>query len=118
MLDDGTDSNEDRLGAVKDIQFAIDTLNIQDDILAVAGDNLLDFSLNRLLNHAHEKETSCIMRYYVPSEEKLKNSGGVLCDADERVLCMERKPEKPKSHWCCPCFIIARRETQGWYRWK
>ncbi len=104
VLDDGTDSNDNRLGAVKDIQFAIDTLKIQDDILVAAGDNILDFSLTRLLTYAQEKQTSCIMRYYEPSEEKLQKCGVVLCDADDRVLSMEEKPEKPKSHWCCPPF--------------
>ena len=30
VLDDGTDTNETRLGAVRDIQFAIDTLSLDD----------------------------------------------------------------------------------------
>ncbi len=77
VLDDGTDSNDNRLGAVKDIQFAIESLDIQDDILAVAGDNILDFSLTNLLTYAQEKQASCIMRHYEPSEEKLQKCGVV-----------------------------------------
>ena len=64
VLDDGTSSNETRLGAVRDIQFAIDTLGLDDDLLVIAGDNVLDFSLVRFLEYAREKGTSCIMRYY------------------------------------------------------
>ena len=45
VLDDGTTSNDNRLGAVRDIQFAIDQLQLDDDLLVMAGDNLLDFSL-------------------------------------------------------------------------
>ena len=45
VVDDGTETNETRLGAVRDIQFAIDKLSIDDDLLVIAGDNLLDFSL-------------------------------------------------------------------------
>ena len=45
VLDDGSTANENRLGAVKDIQFAIEKANIDDDILVLAGDNLLEFSL-------------------------------------------------------------------------
>ena len=52
ILDDGTSSNETRLGAVRDIQFAIDTLGLDDDLLVMAGDNLLDFSLVRFLEYA------------------------------------------------------------------
>ena len=55
VVDDGTSSNETRLGAVKDIQFAIDSLELDDDMLVIAGDNVLDFSLTRFLAYAKEK---------------------------------------------------------------
>ena len=45
VVDDGTSSNETRLGAVRDIQFAIEKAALDDDLLIIAGDNLLDFSL-------------------------------------------------------------------------
>ena len=45
VVDDGTSTNETRLGAVKDIQYAIDKLHIDDDMMVLAGDNVLDFSL-------------------------------------------------------------------------
>ena len=64
VVDDNTSSNETRLGAVKDIQFAIDTLSIDDDMLVIAGDNVLDFSLTKFVSYAKEKSTSCIMRYF------------------------------------------------------
>lgn len=44
VVDDGTSSNETRLGAVCDVQFAIDQLGLDDDMLVIAGDNVLDFS--------------------------------------------------------------------------
>ena len=52
VVDDGTDSNETRLGAVRDIQFAIDRLSLDDDMLIIAGDNLLDFSLTKFIVYA------------------------------------------------------------------
>lgn len=56
VLDDGTETNETRLGAVKDIKYAIDTLNINDDCLVIAGDNLLDFSLTTFIDYAKNKK--------------------------------------------------------------
>ena len=64
IIDDGTESNETRLGAVKDIQYAIEQCCIDDDMLVIAGDNVLDFSLQRFINYALEMHTSCIMRYF------------------------------------------------------
>lgn len=51
MVDDGTSINKTRLGAVKDIQFAIDTLNIDDEMLAIAGDNVFTLKSLHACNH-------------------------------------------------------------------
>ncbi len=104
VVDDGTESNETRLGAVRDIQFALDQLNIRDDVLVMAGDNLLDFSLTTFINYALEKKTSCIMRYYEADAKKLSRSGVVTLDENQKVLAMAEKPQEPQSHWCCPAF--------------
>ncbi len=104
VLDDGTVSNETRLGAVKDIQFAIDYLELDEDILVIAGDNLLDFSLTTFMRYALGKRTSCIMRYFEPSMERLQKCGVVTVDKNDRVLTMTEKSPTPASHWCCPPF--------------
>ena len=104
VVDDGTSSNETRLGAVKDIQFAIDKLSLDDDMLVIAGDNVLDFSLTKFVRYAAEKKTSCIMRYFEPSEQKLTKCGVVAVDEEDQIRSMEEKPAQPKSHWCCPPF--------------
>ncbi|MBQ8549384.1 MAG: nucleotidyltransferase family protein [Lachnospiraceae bacterium] len=110
VVDDGTESNETRLGAVKDIQFAMDKLELDDEMLVIAGDNVLDFSLTKFISYAKEKGTSCIMRYYEESEAKLKKCGVVTIDADDSVLDMTEKPEQPASHWCCPPFYYYTKE--------
>ena len=106
VVDDGTSSNETRLGAVRDIQFAIDVLGLDDDMLVIAGDNLLDFSLTKFIAYAQDKKTSCIMRYFEESEQKLHKCGVVEIDENDRILSMEEKPAEPKSHWCCPPFYF------------
>ena len=110
IVDDGTDSNETRLGAVKDIQYSIDALNIDDDMLVIAGDNVLDFSLTKFVAYAQEKKTSCVMRYYEPIKEKLKKSGVLTIDENDTVILMAEKPAEPESNWCCPPFYYYTRE--------
>ncbi len=110
VVDDGTSTNETRLGAVRDIQFAIEALDLEDDFLVIAGDNLLDFSLSEFLEYSSSKGTSCVMRYYEPSEEKLRKCGVLQVDPDGLILGMEEKPSEPKSHWACPPFYFYRRE--------
>ena len=113
VVDDGTSTNETRLGAVKDIQFAVDALGIDDDMLVIAGDNILNFSLVKFMEYARAKRTSCIMRYFEPDEARLKKCGIVVIDSDDRILNMEEKPAEPKSHWCCPPFYYYSREDAG-----
>lgn len=110
VVDDGTESNETRLGAVKDIQFAIEKLAIDEDVLVIAGDNVLDFSLTRFLDYAREKGTSCMLRYYEPSFTKLLKSGVVTVDEQDRVLAMTEKSPEPATHWCCPPFYYYTKE--------
>ena len=99
VLDDGTSSNETRLGAVRDIQYAIDMLGLDEDLLVIAGDNVLDFSLVRFIEYAREKGTSCIMRYYEPSEEKLHKTGVATVDATWTPLAVSSPgfPRRPRS---------------------
>ncbi len=106
IVDDGTETNETRLGAVCDLLFAMDKLNIHDDMLVVAADNLLFFSFQEFVNFAKEKQTSCIMCHEQPSIEKLQRTGVIVVDEQMRVLNMEEKPQEPKSHWAVPPFYI------------
>lgn len=110
VVDDGTSSNETRLGAVKDIQYAIDKLSLDDDMLVIAGDNLLDFSLTKFIQYAKAKNTSCIMRFYEPSEKKLVKCGVVTIDENDKILEMTEKSPTPATHWCCPPFYYYTRQ--------
>lgn len=106
IVDDGTESNETRLGAVCDLLYAIEKLQIDDDLLVVAADNILFFSFQEFVDFALEKQTSCIMCHEQPSIEKLQRTGVVALDEAMKVLNMEEKPQQPKSHWAVPPFYI------------
>ncbi|MBR6202026.1 MAG: nucleotidyltransferase family protein [Bacteroidaceae bacterium] len=106
IVDDGTETNDTRLGAVCDLLFAMEKLNVNDDMLVVAADNLLFFSFQEFVDFAKQKGTSCIMCHEQPEVEKLQRTGVVELDADMKVLGMEEKPQVPKSHWAVPPFYI------------
>lgn len=106
IVDDGTSTNETRLGAVCDLLFAMDKLSIDDDLLVVAADNILMFSFREFVDFSKEKDSSCIMCHEQPSIERLQRTGVVVLDEDNKVLNMEEKPQVPKSHWAVPPFYI------------
>lgn len=106
IVDDGTSSNDTRLGAVCDLLFAMDKLAIDDDMLVVAADNLLFFSFQEFVDFALQKQSSCIMCHEQPSIEKLQRTGVIVVDDEWKVLNMEEKPAEPRSHWAVPPFYI------------
>ena len=106
IVDDGTETNDTRLGAVCDLLFAMDKLKIDDDMLVVAADNILFFSFQEFVDFAKSKGTSCIMCHEQPSIEKLQRTGVIVLDDNDKVLNMEEKPQEPKSHWAVPPFYI------------
>ena len=110
IVDDGTSTNEGRLGAVCDLLFAMDKLSIDDDLLVVAADNLLFFSFQEFVDFANSKQTSCIMCHEQPSIEKLQRTGVIVVDENWKVLNMEEKPQEPKSHWAVPPFYVYLRK--------
>ena len=97
LICDGTTNNENRLGAIKDLEFVIKEEFITDDIMVVAGDNLFEFELNDFLKFARAKDGVSIAVHDIGSLELAKNFGVVKIDADNRVTDFEEKPKEPKS---------------------
>lgn len=121
IVDDGTETNETRLGAVCDLILAMDYLNEREkkknssvptpsswpsDILVVAADNLLFFSFSDFVKFAKEKDSSCIICHEQKELAKLQRTGVVVLDDNNKVLNMEEKPQAPKSTWAVPPFYI------------
>ena len=100
LIDNGTCTNAERLGAVRDIQFAVDAAGIDDDLLVVAGDYLTDFSLTHFIDFALKKRTSCIMHCHEPDRKVLSRSGVCELREDGLLLGLEEKPAEPKSELC------------------
>ena len=109
IIDDGTETNDTRLGAVNDLLLVLNTPSMRENpegILVVAADNLLFFSFREFIDFAKQKDTSCIMCHEQPSLEKLQRTGVAELDSNNKVLGIEEKPKIPKSHWAVPPFYI------------
>lgn len=109
IIDDGTEDNTTRLGAVRDLLLALDTCQVDDDILVVAADNVLTFSLQGFVDYFRQCGTSVIMCHHEPSLKKLQRTGVIALDGANRVLEMQEKPERPVSHWAVPPFYLYSR---------
>ena len=93
VLNDGTTTNETRLGAIGDMQFAIDQLKIDDEIMVLVSDNYFTFSLKSFYDFYKEKNDDCILVTEFEDLEYLgKNFACVNVDENNRVTYMVEKP--------------------------
>jgi len=94
VIDDGTDTNENRLGAIGDIRFSA----LDDDALVIAGDNLFDYRLADLIDFWRAKGSeSAVAVHDVGSRELARKYGIVDVDADDRIVSFVEKPDDPPS---------------------
>jgi glucose-1-phosphate thymidylyltransferase len=95
---DGTSSNDDRLGAIGDIAFVLERAGTDDDLLVIAGDNLFDFSLADFASFRHGKGKASAVAVYDCGDLELATHYGVVeVGEDERVVGFEEKPSEPRS---------------------
>lgn len=108
ILDDGSVDNDHRLGAVRDIQFAVEQLGLEDDLLIVAGDNVLEFSLHGIVTFMGEKQTACVMCHEENDLAKQRKTAIITRTENGLITSYEEKPLRPKGNLAVPPFYCYR----------
>jgi glucose-1-phosphate thymidylyltransferase len=109
---DGTTSNEDRLGAIGDVRFVLGRADLAgDDLLAIAGDNLFDFSLVEFARWWGEKGVASAVAVYDVGDLDLARQYGIVeLGHDGRLVGFVEKPESPASTLAATATYIYHRE--------
>ena len=109
--DDGTTSEDDRLGAIGDLRFVVERAGIHDDLLVIAGDNLFDYSVADYVRWWRSKGVaSAVALYEHPDRELVKQYGVVEVDEHERIVSFVEKPAEPKSNLAATACYLYHRE--------
>jgi glucose-1-phosphate thymidylyltransferase len=98
ILNDGTISNDDRLGAIGDIHYVIKQKKIEDDLLIICGDNLFEYNLNDMVDYFKQKKSVIISGKVLDDRNELKRFGVIVADENNKVTDLEEKPEDPKGN--------------------
>lgn len=109
VFNDGTSTNDDRLGAIGDINYTIEKAKIDDDILVMATDNLFSFKLKDFINFYNEKKSAAIC---VKKEEynNLKRLGVVETNEEMKIVGFEEKPAEPKGEYAATAIYMYNKE--------
>jgi len=97
VINDGTKNNGDRLGALGDINYLINTKNVDDDVIVIAGDNLFELSLKEFVTIFDEKKQNIVVLHDVKDMELAKYYGVAQIDENSTVVNFDEKPISPKS---------------------
>jgi glucose-1-phosphate thymidylyltransferase len=109
--DDGTVSNDDRLGAIGDIAFVLEHIGSDDDLLVIAGDNLFDFALTDFAAFTAAKGVASAVAVYDCGDLELATHYGVVeAGDDDRVIGFEEKPSEPRSTLVATAAYLYNRE--------
>lgn len=111
VLDDNTVSDEDKLGAIGDIDFVIDELELDDDLLIIAGDNIFTYPLLEIFNEYKKHGQDMILVKKHDDLEDLKRFAVVLTDENNIVTDLEEKPSNPKSDLAAYATYFYNKET-------
>ena len=112
LVDDGSTDNEHRLGAVKDIQVALEAIKGRsgETFLVIAGDNLLDFSFREFIQFSQKKQAPCVMCHEENDLKRQQKTAIIVKDAEDKIISYEEKPEVPKGNLAVPPFYCYREE--------
>ena len=97
VINDGSTSDNDKLGAIGDIHLVITKENVTGDLVVVAGDNLFDSSLAPFVEFARAGKTPVLAVYDVGDLEQIKKYNAIDIDESNRITYFEEKPKEPKS---------------------
>jgi glucose-1-phosphate thymidylyltransferase len=97
IVNDGTTSNDDRLGAIGDIGFVLETLGIDEELVVVAGDNLFGGDVSGLVGYGREVDAPVIAVHDVGDLGRMHEYNQIEVDADGRIVFFEEKPSAPRT---------------------
>jgi glucose-1-phosphate thymidylyltransferase len=97
IVNDGSRSDADKLGAIGDIRFVLDREELtKEPLIVVAGDNLFSEPLDGFAAHARGSAAT-IATYDVGNLEAMKKYSAIQTDPEGVITQFEEKPAKPET---------------------
>ncbi|HEV2392865.1 MAG TPA: nucleotidyltransferase family protein [Verrucomicrobiae bacterium] len=97
IVNDGSTDDSNKLGAIGDIHFVLETQKVDDDLIVVAGDNLFSEKLEAFGRFCRQKNAPVVAAYDVKDLEQVKKYSALTLAPDGRITFFEEKPKNPSS---------------------
>ncbi|NQS99994.1 MAG: nucleotidyltransferase family protein [Candidatus Omnitrophica bacterium] len=114
IINDGSTSEQDRLGAIGDINFVIAQEKIADDLLVIGGDNLFELGLREFIDFAKLKLPACSVGLHkLENKEEVRRYSQVTLDGNKRITEFIEKPKNPSSTLVAKCVYLFSKNELG-----
>ena len=97
VVDDGTMSDEAKLGAIGDLDLVLRRERVDEDVVVVAGDNLFSDDVAEFGRFGAEMRAPVLAVYDVADLDSIRKYSAITIDADGRITAFEEKPADPRS---------------------
>jgi glucose-1-phosphate thymidylyltransferase len=111
IINDGTNDEENRLGAIGDISFVIRDQKINEDTMIIAGDSFFTFSLTSFYDYFCKFHEDCVCAKRLNSDSELTRFAIASVDLHNKLINLEEKPKVPKSNIVVYATYIYQKET-------
>lgn len=111
VLNDKATDNDNRLGAVQDLAWAIRERRIDEPVLVAAGDNLFRNVIEPFVADYRRLFRNLVACYHEPDPAKLKRTGVAEIEPGGRLIRLVEKPASPPTHWACPALYVLERDA-------
>ncbi|MHA0858301.1 nucleotidyltransferase family protein [Paenibacillus sp. CMAA1364] len=111
IINDGTTTVENKLGAVGDIHYVIEKEHIEEDLMVLAGDNIFTFDLRDYIQFFYKEDRDSVLVQQLDKLQDLQRVGVVELDHEQNVLSFEEKPVHPKTNMGVFAIYIYRKDT-------
>jgi len=111
LIIEPTHAEKEKLGSIGGIEFFLEKENVGDCLLIVAGDNLFEDDLTKMVSFYMEKQAPVLGLFDVKDMERAKKLGTVVLDESKRVVEFMEKSPNPKTTLAATAIYIFPKNT-------
>lgn len=99
VINDGSNDDSDKLGAIGDILYSLDQMQLSKDegLMILAGDNIFEINLNEVIQFGEGKDV-VLAAYQLKNTELASQYGVLKINQDQKIIDFKEKPEIPESN--------------------
>ena len=113
VVNDGSTSDDDKLGAIADLELALRSIPNAEPFLVLGGDNLIGFDLSPYAERFVANDGSLLLARRIEGVVPPGRYSEATLDQDGNITRFREKPQDPQSDMSCVCIYFFAPDVRG-----